>query len=407
MTTLRLTFVSHDDPQAVVRANRSWGRRRTAGGDSRRSFPRPDRRLRVGYVSPEFAGHAFLAHFQPLLANHDRDRFELHGYAQSPRSDAWTQKLREQFDHWHEIGHLPLGDQATVVRSDRIDVLVNLTGYLAHHRQLFAHRAAPVQLAYGNHVSTTGLATVDARLTDPWLEPQGAPFIDAEERLLRLETGHLSYSAPASPEVDALPALRSGVITFGVFNNIAKLSDAAIETWGEVLRQVPRSRILIKGYGLDSRRGQERLLAFFARQGIEPSRIDLIGHVTGQLDNFATLAKADLALDPFPFTGGMSTVETLWMGIPVVSLAGPSLVHRIGLSYLARAGFADWVVDSRHRYVDLAVALAGDLRRLAETRRTMRDRLRRSVLFDVAAHAREVEAAYLALAAERARQAAR
>jgi predicted O-linked N-acetylglucosamine transferase (SPINDLY family) len=403
-----LSFLPQDDPQALVRANRRWGRRRQASGSAViPSTLSARQRLRVGYVSPEFVQHAFLSHFQPLLAHHDRNRFELFGYAQMLHGDIWTEKVRAQFDHWREVGALPLDDQAAIIRDDAIDILVNLSGYLGQHRLLFVRRIAPLQVAYGNHVSTTGLDSMDARLTDPWLEPEGAPFVDRQERLVRLHTGYLPYAPPESLDVDTLPALRAGKVTFGVFNNLAKVSDASIAVWASVLHRVPASRILIKGYGLNAARAQARVLDAFAQHDIGGSRIELVGQVSSRAGNFAALARADVALDPFPFTGGMSTVETLWMGVPVVSLAGPSLVHRIGLSYLARAGLIDWVADSIPRYEDLAVMLASDLKRLAELRRSMRERLRRSILFDAAAHTREVEAAYSALWAERARNAAR
>jgi tetratricopeptide (TPR) repeat protein len=403
-----LTFLAHDDPQAVVRANRRWGHghRIDAADAPTRSLP-PGGRLRVGYVSPEFTKHGFLSHLLPMLAHHDRSRFELFGYSQTPRSDEWTARVQQHFDRWRDIASLPLDRQAHAIRNDGIDILINLTSYLAHQRLLFARRMAPLQLAYGNFVSTTGLPTIDARITDQWLDPEHAPFLDHAERLVRLRTGYLSYAPPASPEIAPPPSLSAAFVTYGVFNNIAKASDAALAVWATILSRTNSARILLKGAGLDACRARDRILAAFAARGIGASRVELVGHVDADSDNLATIARADIALDPFPFNGGMSTLDTLWMGVPVVSLQGPSLVHRIGLTHLVRAGFADWVTDSAERYVDLAVALAAHPARLAELRRSMRERLRRSILFDAAAHTREVEAAYSALWAERARNAAR
>jgi len=396
-----MTFLDHADPQYVNRANRTWAAANGARASSGALRSRRSPRIRVGYVSPEFAKHGFLAHLFPALDNHDRTRIELFAYSQTPVFDAWSAEVRRRVDHWRDLTRLSLDDQAASIQGDGIDVLVNLTGYLAHHRLLFAHRIAPVQVAYINHVCTTGLPTIDARMTDPWLEPEAAPFLDPDERLVRLATGYLSYAPPPAPPVSALPALANGFLTFGVFNNIAKISGRAVEAWSEILSRIPRSRILIKGYGLSATRGRALLIDHFRQNGIDESRVELVGHVPGDQDNLATVARADIALDPFPFNGGMSTGECLWMGVPVVSLAGPSLVHRVGLTFLSRTGHSDLVAWTTKDYVDRAVALETDISALAERRGRMRERLSRSVLFDGASHTRELEAAFETLLNER------
>lgn len=402
-----MAFLAHADPQALTKANRHWAER--AFPEARNAPPSVQPRastgrMRIGYVSHEFVKHASLLHLLPMLDHHDRSRFEIFGYAQMTRSDGSTDEVRRRCDRWRSIGHLPLAEQAAAIVDDGVDILVNLTGYIATQRALFARRIAPVQVAYMNHVSTTGLPTIDCRITDPWLEPVGAPFLDREERLCRLQTGYLCYAPPEAPPVDSLPAARRSFVTFGVFNNLAKASDAAIAVWARVLHRVPRSRILLKGYGLSAAFARARILAVFQRHGIEAGRIDMVGRVDGDFANLSTIAEADIALDPFPFNGGMSTVETLWMGVPVVSLAGPSLVHRIGLTFLTRAGFPEWVARSEDAYVDIAAALAADIDGLTKLRYGMRDRLRQSVLFDAASHARELEGVYVGMWNERTGQ---
>jgi predicted O-linked N-acetylglucosamine transferase (SPINDLY family) len=397
-----LSFLEHEDPQAIVRANHDWAARQ-GGAAPGRATPRRRRpeRLRVGYVSPEFVKHGFLLCFLPALTRHDRSRHEIFAYSQATAFDRWSAEIRRHADHWRSLGYLSIDEQAAVIRDDRIDVLVNLTGYLAHQRSLFLERSAPVQIAYCNHVGPTGIAAIDARITDAWLEPEGASFLDADERLIRLGSGYVSYGPPEAPAVDALPALRNGHVTFGVFNNVAKLSAPALAAWARILDRVPRSRLLIKGYGLSAERARDRVSGMLRRHGIEAARVEMIGRVGDDLANLATVARADVALDPFPFNGGMSTLDALWMGVPVVSLSGPSLVHRIGLTHLSRAGLADLVATGVEAYVERAVALATDLDALATLRRGMRDRLQRSVLFDAERHTRELESVYARLIEER------
>jgi protein O-GlcNAc transferase len=396
-----LTFIAHDDPQVVIRENRRWARTHSLFG---RLLPLPIRRagshrLRIGYVSPEFVKHGFLRQLFPTLDHHDRSRIEVFAYSQARAADRWSVEVRDRVDHWRDISRLAIDDQAVAIRTDGIDILVHVTGYLALQRELFTRRMAPAQVAYINHVSTTGLPTIDGRITDAWLEPEGSAFLDAEERLLRLPSGFATYAPPDAPPVEPLPASRNGFVTFGVFNNIAKASDAALAAWARVLIRVPASRLLIKGYGLSATQARARIMAALDRHGIDAHRIELVGRIDDDLANLATVGRADVALDPFPFNGGLSTVETLWMGVPVVSLSGESFVHRLGLTFIGRAGLPALVASTVDEYVDRAVAVASDLDALAVLRRDMRERLRHSMLFDAARHTRELESAYEALLA--------
>lgn len=396
-----LTFVADIDPRIIVRENRRWGTKASiaypSSGKSANMAAVPQR-IRVGYASPEFAKHGFLAHLLPVLEHHDRDRFEIVAYCQNTAQDSWTDEVRHKVDVWRDISGKNLAEQIDEVRKDDIHVLVNLTGYLAHHRRLFAGRNAPVQVAYLNFVSSTGLSTVDARITDSWLEPEDASFLDPEEQLIRLSSGYACYRPPAyAPEPGPPPASVSGHITFGVFNNLAKISDAALSCWSDILHRVPASKLIIKGYGLSSESTRRYILNEFQKRGIAPSRLTLIGRIASDVENLLTLSQADIALDTFPFNGGMSTVETLWMGCPTVTIAGNSLVGRIGATFLSRAGFSEWITDDTEGYVSAAVSLASDRSRLADLRRRMRPALSKSVLLNVSGHTRELEGVYTSL----------
>ncbi len=398
-------FLDQPDPQAPTLLAHRWA---TAGGaPSARALPPPaihrPGRLRIGYVSPEFLKHSFLSQLLPVLERHDRTRFKVFAFGQAKTSDGWTDKVRERADAWRDLGGLALDAQADAIRSDGIDILVNLTGYLAHHRALFRRRVARVQLAYINHVAPSGLSTLDARITDKWLEPAEAPFVDAKERLVRMTTGFSCLSPPeGAPEPGELPASRNGYVTFGVANNLAKVSMSSLDAWARILIKLPRARIIIKAYGLSSAGARRDLIAAFGERGIGGERVTLIGRIAADRDNLHAIAAADIALDPFPFNGGLSTGDALWMGVPVISILGSQLVGRLGFSFLDRAGFPEWIAPSVDAYVELATALASDIEALAALRRSLRDRLSRSVLLDAAGHTRELEDVCESLWRERA-----
>lgn len=387
-------FLDQPDPQAPVRLARRWA---MAGGARTVQTPllpvlRRPRRLRIGYVSPEFLKHSFLSQLLPVLEHHDRARYDVFAFGQAKTSDGWTDKVRERVDTWRTLGGLDLDAQADAIRSDGIDILVNLTGYLAHHRALFRRRMAPVQLAYINHIAPVGISSLDARITDKWLEPEQAPHVDADECLVRMTTGFSCLSPPeGAPDPGTLPASRNGYVTFGVVNNLAKVSRAALDAWSRILIGLPRSRIIIKAYGLSSACARRDLLDAFGERGIGGERVTLVGRIAADRDNLQAIAAADIALDPFPFNGGLSTGDALWMGVPVVSVLGSQLVGRLGFSFLDRAGFPEWIAPSVDAYVDLATTLASNVENLAVLRRRMRERLSRSVLFDAAGHTGELE----------------
>jgi len=381
------------------RENRRWAERIEAQVTEAPVFANdrsPERRIRIAYVSPELvAGHNQLAWLMPLLDHHDRERFEVVVYADVAKPDEGTRRIAGAADRFASIHGLPRRDQAARIRADHIDIAINLCGWRASERALFAHRLAPIQVAYDNHVTTTGLRAVDIRITDALVDPPDLADAHYTERLVRLATGYASHHAPAdAPEVASLPARRHGRLTFGSANQVPKMSGRTIALWARLLGQVPEARLLLKAYNLDDPLVVGLVRERFAAAGVDPSRLTFVGALLDPVEHFRAIGEIDIALDPFPFNGGKSTCDALWMGVPVVTLAGSSLMGRIGASLLTRAGLPELVAPEEEAYLRIATELACDLDRLAALRAGLRARLGASVLFDGAAHTRDLEAAY-------------
>ena len=352
----------------------------------------PDRRLRIGYVSPDLREHPVGWFLLPLLANHDRQRFEVFCYAQSPASDAFTQRLRSHTDAWRSIVGVSDMQAADLIRQDHIDILVDLAMHTAGNRLLlFAHKPAPVQACYLAYCSSTGLATMDYRLSDPYLDPPGADDSLYTEQTLRLPETYWCYQPTLTvPEVGPLPSLAQGRVTFASLNNFCKVSEATLATWGKLLRAVPSAQLVLHSCAGSHR---QKLHEWMAQDGIDVSRVQLVGKMP-LADYFRLYQRIDIALDTFPYGGGTTTCDALWMGVPVVSLRGQTAVGRGGLSILSNVGLPELVGQSEDEYVHIAQALAEDLPRLTHLRATLRNRMQQSPLMDAQRFARNVEAAY-------------
>lgn len=390
-----LSFVADD--AEVIAANCAWGRRVEAALPQPAPFENDrdeDRRLKVGYLSTDFRRHQFVKFLEPLLRSHNHDRFHVIAYSDVKTPDAETARLKAMFDDWHDVSGLDGEALDRRIRGDRIDILVCITGYLAADRRRFVPRHAPVQVAAINQVSTTGLTAFDARITDRWMDPHD--LADAgPERLIRLSAGYAVFDPPAqAPALSPLPASETGMVTFGSFNNLAKLTDESVMLFRRVLDAVPGSRLLIKAMSLSDEEPRARFVSRLTSAGLDLGRVELLGRIGGDPANLAAIARADIALDPVPFNGGMSTADALWMGVPVVSLAGSGFVGRIGASMLSRAGLADLVANSTDNYVRVARDLAHDLPRLASLRAGMRYRIEHSSLSNGRIFASEMERTY-------------
>ncbi|MGA2500518.1 MAG: tetratricopeptide repeat protein [Tepidisphaeraceae bacterium] len=352
----------------------------------------PDRRLRIGYVSPDFRGHVVGQFLLPLLAHHDKNQVEVFAYAQVAVPDAMTQRLHACTDHWRGIVGLADAQVADLIRQDRIDILVDLAMHTAHNRLLvFARKPAPIQVTYLGYCSSTGLETIDYRLSDPYLDPPDMDESVYSEQTIRLPETYWCYQpGAASPDVGPLPALERGFITFGCLNNFCKVSEPTLTAWAGLLRTVPNSQLLLHAHeGSHLQRLQERL----AREGIEPTRVRFARKVP-LADYFRLYQEIDIALDTFPYGGGTTTCDALWMGVPVVSLVGKTVAGRGGLSILSNLGLPELVAGSQEGYVQIAGTLAGNLPRLRELRSILRRRMEHSPLVDAPRFARNIEAAY-------------
>ena len=355
----------------------------------------PERRLRIGYVSPDFRSQ--LSQFlTPLLEAHDHTQFEVHCYSSVKRPDLITERLKKCADVWRDV--LGVSDEkvAEQIREDGIDILVDLTQHVANNRLLaFARKPAPVQVAWLGYPNTTGMSAMDYRFTDAHADPPGSTEHLHSEQLVRLpESAWCCRAAADAPPVNTLPCERTGRVTFGCFNVHQKTNEPLLALWAEILKQTPGSRLLLKNHSLGDASVQERTRVLLEKCGIEPGRVELALWAATAAGHLAEYGRVDIALDTFPYHGTVTTCEALWMGVPVVTLAGRTHVSRVGVSLLRNAGLPELIAESDEEYIRIAVKLAGEISRLAELRATLRARMAASPLMDGPRFARDVEHAY-------------
>lgn len=385
------------DPQQVLAEHRAWGARfadpLAASAAAHDNLPDAQRALRIGYVSADFKRHAVARYMEPVLRHHRSGRFEVYCYSNCAQPDEVTQRLQALSGRWRDIAALDDRQAAQLVREDRIDILVDLSGHTEGNRLLvFAHRPAPVQMTWLGYLGTTGMAAIDYRITDPHVDPEGAADAGYRERLLRLPQAIVCYQPPVeAPAVGALPALQRGHITFGSFNSFSKLNAETMRAWAKMLSRLPRARLRV--VGVPAGAALERLLEICEREGVYADRIDAIGRLP-YADYWAQYLRVDLALDPYPYNGGTTTLDSLWMGIPVVSLAGAAGVSRCAASHLCNVGLPALIAQSWDDYVRIGVELAGDLPRLAQMRAGLRERMRASPILDAPRLTAALEALY-------------
>jgi protein O-GlcNAc transferase len=351
------------------------------------------RRLRVGYVSADLRMHSVSYFALPILRNHDRKAVEVFCYSDAPRADDVTAQAQSLADQWRPIGGLPDDAVAQTIRSDQIDVLVDLSGHTFGRPLVFCRKPAPVQVTYLGYPDTTGLPAMGYRLTDSFADPRGDADRRATESLVRLDPCSWCYSPPAAaPEVTARPA---GPVTFGSFNALAKVNPQVVEIWAAVLKAAPQSRLLIKAFAMNEPGTRERFSAALVGHGVDPARLSIHPYSAGAQEHLSLYGDMDIALDPFPYNGTTTTCEALWMGVPVVTLAGTAHAGRVGVSLLHAVGLSELVAADRDEYVRIAVALGNDRPRLGALRAGLRERMRASPLMDGPAFCRRLEAAYL------------
>jgi predicted O-linked N-acetylglucosamine transferase (SPINDLY family) len=345
--------------------------------------PDPDRPLRLGFVSGDLRRHPVGFFLTGVLEHLDRRAFEVVCYdTRGGGRDAYHARIAAVARQWHEAVGLDDDALAARIRDDRIDILFDLAGHTPDNRVLvFARRPAPVQITWIGYVGTTGLEAMDYLIADRFHVPPGAEA-DYRETILRMPDGYVCYEPPAAaPEVGPLPARDSGHVTFGCFNNAAKITGEVIATWAEILGRVPGSRLVLVAPALGGAPTRERIAATLAAAGGDPARLELRGPLPW-LELVTAYQAIDLALDTFPYSGGVTTCEALWMGVPVVTFPGTTFASRHSFSHLSNVGLTASIACDRSDYVDRAVRLAGDLDRLQELRAGLRRQMARSPLCD-------------------------
>jgi predicted O-linked N-acetylglucosamine transferase (SPINDLY family) len=394
-----LNFCPGVDARAIRDECRRWNQQHAEplarSIEPHRNERHSDRRLRVGYVAPDFRQHVQSFFTLPLLAAHDHRQFEIFCYADVTAPDDVTARLRTLPDVWRDITGISDEQVAQQVRDDRIDILVDLTLHMDNHRLLvFARKPAPVQVSWLAYPGTTGVRTIDYRLTDPYLDPPGQNDELYTEQSVRLPDTFWCYDPLTDgPPVNALPAIANGYVTFGCLNNFCKVNAEVLRVWAEVLRAVERSQMLIL---VPERADRLQVLRSFEAQGVAGERIRFAA-LQPRPQYLQRYHEIDIALDTFPYNGHTTSLDCFWMGVPVVTLAGPTVVGRGGLSQLTNLGLTELIARTPEQFVRIAADLAGDLPGLAQLRAALRARLRQSPLMDAPRFARNVEAAYRAM----------
>ena len=385
-------------PAQMLREHQEWDR--IHGGEAKARAFQPFRnafsniRTRIGYVSADFRQHVVSRFFEPLLRHHDRSQVEVFCYAEVNKPDDVTRRLQDAAEHWRFISGLDDRTVAQMIHDDGIDILIDLGGHTVNNRlKVFTHKPAPVQATYLGYFTTTGLSAMDYWITDTRLHPGNTVEL-ASERLYRLSRCFLCFQPPnEAPEVAPAPC-QGNAVTFGSFNNLVKVSPQAISLWSRVLHAVPGSRLMLKSRQLADEDLRKSLLKKFARHGVAPGRIEMMPSTRTFYEHLDAYRKVDIALDTIPRTGFTITAEALWMGVPVVTLAGERFIERISMDMLYSIGLQELVAHTEEEYVDIAAGLAGDLEQRMALRRDLRGRMAASELCDGKTLAAALEQAY-------------
>ena len=351
----------------------------------------PDRPLRIGFVSPDLGRHPVGYFLIGVIENFRSTDWEIVCYSNRIKVDELTQRFRAAAKGWRNVCQMDDTELAEEIREDRIDMLFDLTGHTSRNRLLaFARKPAPLQLNWAGYEGTTGLDAIDYVVADRFEVPETAESAYCE-RILRMPDGYVCYEPPEyAPPVSSLPAQANGGITFGSFNNPAKITSKTIDLWGAVLSRVPNSRLVLKYAGFNDPAIADPLTREFAKRGINQGRIGLLGW-SDHADSLAAYHKIDIALDTFPYNGCLTTCEAIWMGVPVVTLPGETFAARHSISLLSAAGATEAIARDFDDYVERAVRLASDIPRLAELRASLRDRTARSPLCDAVAFTKNLQ----------------
>jgi protein O-GlcNAc transferase len=394
-----LNYLPTIDPATVFEQHQQWGRLfadQTPRAPAQKSSKDPNRVLRIGYVSGDFRRHSVAFFIEPILRHHDRSRFAIYCYSDVVRPDAVTQRLASYPLTFRSIVGMNDEKAARLIYQDGINILVDLAGHTGSNRLMtFAWKPAPVQVTYLGYPNTTGVRAIDYRLTDAIADPPGPADQLHAEKLLRLPGCAWLFAPPEdAPAVGPLPAQAAGHITFASFNNFTKVNGPLLELWARILAGVPNSKLLLKSADLQIPATQQRIRDIFARHTIAPDRIAFSNAGLPYADHLALYNRVDIALDTFPYNGTTTTLEALYMGVPVVTQTGSVHAARVGTSLLTALALPQLIASSPDDYVQRAIALASDLPALAALRSSLRERLRQSPLVTPAPFIGHLETAY-------------
>ena len=340
-----------------------------------------ERRLRIGLVSPNLGRHPVGFFVVSFVQHRHEHEVELICYSDR-KPDELTQRLMELSDEWTDARGISDEALSQRIRSERIDILIDLAGHTAKNRLLvFARKPAPIQVKWVGYAGSTGLSAMDYLIADYQHVPEGAER-HYSERVIRLPDGYICYEPPDyAPQAGPLPFERNGFITFGCFNNPAKINDDVLSAWAEILKAVRNSRLILKYGNMDAEGNRNRILDQFGAHGVDESRLTLEGK-SPHSELLGRYNDVDIALDTFPYTGGLTTCEALWMGVPAITKPGETFASRHSLSHLKNAGVPELVADDLPDYVSKAVELANDVPRLTGLRSGLRERMAKSALCD-------------------------
>lgn len=353
-------------------------------------------KIKIGYVSHDLKQHSVSYFLRELLKNHDQEHFLITCYAANNKLDKVTEKLKSLVDEWRDISSLSYQEAAELIYRDRIDILVDLGGHTDHNRLLiFAYKPAPIQVTYLGYPNTTGLSRIDYRFTDNYCDPRGKTEKFHTETLVRLPQSFLCYQPSLYSEINPIiPFQRNQYITFGSFNNLAKVSEKVISYWGKILQQVPQSKLFLKSKALEDTEVCDRIFQLFAQQEINRERLILKGWLKNNQDHLAAYNEVDIALDTYPYHGTTTTCEALYMGVPVITLAGKVHVSRVGVSLLSNVGLSEFIANNSEEYIDQAIKLANNSQKLSQLRNNLRPRMHNSPLMNGKQVTKDIESAY-------------
>lgn len=397
-TLLLMLYCPQFSPQEVFEAHRLYGELKAEHTPARPPAirdPDPDRPLRVGYISQDFRNRSAGHFIEGIVEHHDRAAVEPWCYSHRLRVDELTERVRAYAAGFREIHRMTDEMVDRQIRSDAIDIAVDLTGHTGLNRVgVLAGKPAPVQATYMGYAATTGLGAIDYRIVDAHTDPAPEADVLATERLIRLDPCFLCYTPPPhAPGVSPCPSEAAGWVTFGSFNTFAKITDEAVAAWARMLGEIPGSGLLVKNAGLKDPWLAERFRERFGRLGGDASRVELLGETPTAAEHMGLYARIDVALDTFPYNGTTTTLEAMWMGVPVVTIEGDSHVSRVGVSLLRNLGLDDLIAPDADGYVGRAVTVARDIERRRALRGELRERVR-TRLCDFGSFVPRLEAAY-------------